>query len=193
MRAHKLYGVHKVAQALQRIIFALYGRKQRIGRGKRVYGKQSQRRRAVYEYIIIIFAHLVQRALQYRFAGKRVYKLHLRTRKLLAGAYQIKPFGGGLYGGLGRAHAVYHNVVYAVLRRFLINAKAAGAVALRVNIYAQHPFAQRRNACGKVDCGGGLPHPALLVCNGYYLGHAFLISLSFASSASMCRSISISS
>ena len=75
-----------------------------------------------------------------------------------------------LYGFLW-VHAVYQHVVYAVLYGLLIYAKAAGAVALRVDIHAQHPLALLGNACRKVDGGGGFAYPAFLVSYGDYFSH----------------------
>ena len=47
-----------------------------------------------------------------------------------------------------------------------------GGVALRVEIYDKHLFAQRRYAGRKVDSGGGFAHSALLVCDRYNFCHA---------------------
>src|SRR5665647_3254356 len=64
------------------------------------------------------------------------------------------------------------HVVHGQLELALVDARAHGGVALRVQVDHQHALADLGQPGGEVDGGGGLAHPALLVGDAKNLGHA---------------------
>ena len=78
----------------------------------------------------------------------------------------------GVPDGLRRCCLADKHLVSARLHAALWDAIAGGGVALRVEIYDKHLFAQCRYAGRKVDGGGGFAHSALLVCDRYNFCHA---------------------
>ena len=56
-----------------------------------------------------------------------------------------------------------HHMIYRPLLRRLVEAHAAGGVALGVEVHEQHPAPERAEAGGKVYRRGGLAHAAFLI------------------------------
>jgi hypothetical protein len=48
-----------------------------------------------------------------------------------------------------------------------LDTEAAGGVSLRIAVDDQDLDIARGQRSGKVDSGGGLPHPTFLVCDSY--------------------------
>ena len=78
----------------------------------------------------------------------------------------------GVPDGLCRRCLADEHLISARLHTALWDAIAGGGVALRVEIYDKHLFAQCRYSGRKVDGGGGFAHSALLVCDRYNFCHA---------------------
>ena len=69
--------------------------------------------------------------------------------------------------GVADVHlAVHQHVVDGQVQLVRVGAEAGGQRALRVEVHQQHAAAVFGERGGKVDGGGGLAHPALLVDHG---------------------------
>jgi len=64
-------------------------------------------------------------------------------------------------------------VVGRRFQRGLVDPRAHGGIALRVEVDQQHALFELGQACGQVDAGSRLADAALLVCYAKYLCHLF--------------------
>src|SRR3989304_713904 len=87
----KLDGVHESGQALERVILALNRDQHAVGRGQRVNGKQSERRRAVNEDVFIIIANALNRFLEYPLPGDHLDELYFNSHQVYPGGNHLKP------------------------------------------------------------------------------------------------------
>ena len=139
--AHELYGVHQLAHALERVVFALDGHQHAVRRGEGVERQKAQRGRAVDEDIVVAVPQGFERRLEQPFAALKAHKLHLRAGQFDAGGDEHEAVKAGIDAGvLGLRLSKQHFIDrLRALRRF--HAQPAGGVALRVDVHQQRFFA----------------------------------------------------
>ncbi|MNT18446.1 hypothetical protein D3C72_1536570 [compost metagenome] len=101
-------------------------------------------------------------------------QFHFGAGQFPVGGQHVVPAGLGTLARLLDAGQADQHLVHAVLQRLLVDARTHRGIALRVQVDQQHALVLRGQAGGEVHRGGGLAHPALLVCNHEYLGHMLL-------------------
>ena len=169
--ADGLEGADELRQAFQRIVLALHRDQHTVAGAQAVEGEQVQTGRAVDKDEVVVLLHLGQRLAQTPFAAGQVDHFQTGTGQTGVGADDIGAVLG-VPNGLCRRCLADEHLVSARLHTALWDAIAGGGVALRVEIYDKHLFAQCRYAGRKVDGGGGFAHSALLVCDRYNFCHA---------------------
>lgn len=166
-------GVEELGKAFQRIIFALDRDKDGVRGGEHVDGEESERGRAVDEDEVIAIADWGE-----GFAHS----------ELSIGAIDELYLGAGEVGSSGRDVEVRELncaeddfveraladecIVDGAPERFACQADSAGRVALWIAVDEEGVLFGDGEAGGEVDCGGGFPDPAFLVCNCDDSGHA---------------------
>ena len=161
-----------MADAFQRVVFALDGDDHAVRRGERVQGQEAQRRGAVDEDVFIRIAQGRECVAHARFALVHGHQLDFRARQRNIGRQQGKAahrrfHHGGVGLGVAGQHIVNGGTPLGAL------AQAAGGVALRIQIHQQRALAPRGHAGRKVDGRGRFAHAALLVGNRDDFSHAY--------------------
>ena len=161
----------QVGQALEGVILALHRNENTVAGTQAVQGEQVQTGRTIDKDEVIVLLHLGQRLAQAALTSGQVDHFQTGTGQTGVGADDI----GAVLGvpdGLRRRCPADEHLVSARFHAALWDAIAGGGVALRVEVYDEHFFAQRRHAGREVDGCGGLAHTALLVCNSNDFCHA---------------------
>ena len=161
----------ELRQTFQRIVLALHRDEHTVAGAQAVEGEQIQTGRAVDKDEVVDLLHRGQRLAQAALTSGQVDHFQTGTGQTGVGADDI----GAVLGvpdGLRRRCPADEHLISARFHAALWDAIAGGGVALRVEIYDKHLFAQCRYAGRKVDGGGGFAHSALLVCDRYNFCHA---------------------
>src|SRR5690606_39076033 len=94
-----------------------------------------------------------------------LHKVDLGPRELSVRRQHVIVAGLRSDTGVSNRDFAKKNVVQVGFHGILINAAAHSGIPLRVQINQQHILADRRERGGKIDSGGGLSHPTLLICD----------------------------
>jgi hypothetical protein len=118
---------------------------------------------------------LGQRLLQPALAPLDVHQFHFGAGQVAVGAQHVveQPAFVAAHARLGDGGRLQQHVVDRELELALVDARAHGGIALRVEVDHQHALAHLGQAGGQVDGGGGLADAALLVGDAKDLGHQF--------------------
>ena len=169
--ADGLKSADKLRQTFQRIILALHRDEDAVAGAQAVQRQQVKAGRAVDEDKVVIFLDGGQRLAQAALAARQIDHLKAGTREAGVGADDV---GAKLRlaDSLPRVGLADENFICTNIYTPLGNTITGGGVALWVEVYDEHFFAQRRHAGREVDGCGGLAHAALLVCNSNDFCHA---------------------
>ena len=171
-----LDGVGQIGQAFEREVFALHGHDHALRGAQAVEGEHAQRWRAVDQHEVVVAIDGGQRVLQAALAALFADQFDLGTGQLAVGAQHGVGAAGvfqlvGHAGGFGDAGRFQQHVVHRQRHRPLVDARAHGGVALRVEVDHQHALADLGQAGGQVDGGRRLADAALLVGNAENMRH----------------------
>jgi len=136
-----------------------------------IKGQQRQRRRAVDQDEIILAVDRGQRILQAAFAVLERHHLDFGAGQLTVGGQHVEATGFGAHARAGYVCFTQHYLVDRRLQFGLVDARAHGGIALRVEVDQQHALVQFSQSRRQVDRGRGLAHPTLLVRNAKNLRH----------------------
>ena len=100
----------------------------------------------------------------------RVDQFQVDADQVLVGRKEIQTLHFGLADGVGDLFAIQQDIVESVHALGFLDTEAAGGVSLRVAVDYENLHFARRQGCGEVNGGGGLPHPTFLICDRYDSG-----------------------
>ena len=150
--------------AFERVILALQRHEQTIARGKGVQGQDAERRRAINQ------DNIKSSAVQNRFERLRdALQMIFEARDFQVGGAQIHFARNDFEPLVSRRLYFFEEISFAeqnAIRARAFNffqADAAGCVGLRVEVKKQNALAERGEAGGKIDGGGGFSHATFLV------------------------------
>ena len=166
-----LDGVEQLADSLQCEVLTLHGYDYRVGRRERVHGDEAERRRAVYQYVVVFVAYGGQNISHHLFAVVYVQHLNLGSHQVYVAGYDVQPLNVGGVDGVAHVGMVYDTLVERALHAVHIHAQTARRIGLRVGIHQQYGLLQGSEGGRQVDGGGGLSHSSLLVGQRYDFSH----------------------
>ena len=166
-------GDHQLRQTLQRVEFALHRHHNTVTGGQRVHGQHTQRRRAVYDDVIIFASDKIHRLTHNspRLGIIALKQVKFGARKAHIGRNQGKFIEIGLNNRIFNGASTHQNVFYGILQAFFGDTDTAGGVTLGIQIHKQGVISQHTQRCGNIHRRRGFAHAALLVCKRNNFAH----------------------
>jgi len=121
--------------------------------------------------IVVVVLDRRDGALECRFAAVEVDEFRFRARQVYIRRDNIESVHTGMPYRLFRGAVAYEQAVHRVLDFMLFDSESARRVALRVVVYDEHFFAERRKVRGKIDARRRLAYSAFLICYRYSFCH----------------------
>ena len=156
-------GVHKVAQPLERIEFALQRHQHRVGGHQGVEGQQTERRRAVDENEIIVVELARQGGAQSEHAAGQADQFDLGARQVNGSRRDAQAGNGGGNGGVGQGHVIDQNVVGTDLAGVMADPQAGAGIAMGVQVDDQDVLPDRGKRRPQIDRRGCFADAAFLI------------------------------
>ena len=167
--AHAAHRAHEIGEAFEREELAVQRDEHAVGGDEAVQREQAERRRTVDHDVLEAVAQAVDEILQPALAVGHRDELDLGAREIAGGRHEGEPVDAREHHVLPRrAHRIGRQRVIdrARLSGALLEAEAAGRVALRIEVHEQRRVAAEREPGRKIDGRRGLADAALLVRDG---------------------------
>ena len=155
-----------MADALERVVFALERHQDRLGRGQRIEREEAERGRAIDEHEIVGAAAIFDRVAQAELAPHEADELDLGAGEMHRCRDDLEAGDQRLLRDLRQRRRAEQEIVGVETLGGGGQAETSGCVGLGVEIEDENGLADRSEGRGKVNGRRGLADPALLVRNG---------------------------
>ncbi len=153
----------ELGQTVERVVLALDGYEDGVGRGQAVDGEKPERRRAVEKDVVECVLCAVERCLEPSLPCQHADQLDLSAGEVHGRRRYRQVVHGRIHNHREKRRAILKAIVYGADKRGLVHADAAGGVGLGIRIHKKHTPVEGSQAGPEVDRGRRLADPALLV------------------------------
>ena len=162
-----LDGVQQLADSLQCEILALHRNDYGVGCRQRIDGNQTQRRAAVYQYVVVVAADRGKQVAHYFLTAVDLQHFDFGPDKVDVARDNVQPLYVGGVDGIFYVCMVYDTFVKRAVHLLDVYAQTAGCVGLRIGVNDKYGLLKRCQGCRQINSGGCLPDTAFLVgkCN----------------------------
>ena len=167
-----VYGIQELRETFERVVLALKGNEQSIGRYEHVDCDKAERRWTVDNDEVIIFPQHLHCSAHNVIAVSFIYELDFGGCEIRSCTDDIQFLK--LNGSLARRSKIRisdEHVVESQRNRFLLESDSTGGVALWVRVDQERALLRGGETGCEIYSGGRFPHTALLVCDCDYSGH----------------------
>ena len=147
---YNLYSIEQFTDAFKGEIFTLHGDDDGVGSGQGIDGDESERRRAVNEYVVVLFVDGCEKTFEDKFAPLETQHFDFCAYEVNVGRNNVEPFDVGGVDGFVNVHSVDDTFVDGAFHLTEIHAESGRGIGLRVGIDEQHPFFECGERSGEV-------------------------------------------
>ena len=150
--AHHVDGADELGQTFQGKEFALQGHHHSMGSCQGIDRQQPQRRRAIYEYIVVVADRIGDGIAQAIATAFDADQLELGAREIDGRGHHVKPRHGASNGGLAQCRRTSQDIVTGETAIGPLDPQAGTGIALWIQVENQNPAADGGHGRGQVDC-----------------------------------------
>ena len=168
---HLFDGVDQVGQTFECKVFALHRHDHAMRCTQAIEGEHGQGWWAIDQHKIVVSIDHRQGVFQALVPSFQLHQLNLSPRQFAVGPQNVIPTLFGADARLRHTGGLQQDVVDTELQLALVNARAHGRIALRIQVHQQHTLTDFGQTCSQVDSGGGLADATFLVGYAENFGH----------------------